>query len=436
MEAQRQAVANYLNGGNWRIVGEFVEIESGRRSDRPELDKALVAARVRQLPLVVAKVDRLTRSVAFLSRLLEAGVDVRFADLPAIEGATGKFLLQQMAAVAELEAGMISARTKAALAAAKRRGKKLGGDRGARLTVKARAAGRAVLMARAQERASDLAATIKELQELGYSEGKNLIFEIREARGDVDRLPELAFEIVNSHPDVIVAVTSPAAEAARMATQTIPIVMAIVPDPVGLGFVESLARPGTNITGSSSLAIETIPKRVQLIKEILPELSRLGMLWNAKSASNRSMFQSAEQAARSLGVPLRSFPVQGPEDLQPILKKVFEEDVSALLVAGDLLLFDRRADVIAFSLASRIPTFHTWPEEAVDGAVAAYGAEIADQYRQAAVYVAKILAGAAPADLPVDQAMRFQFVLNMKTANAIGLKIPDVILLRADKVIE
>ena len=115
IEAQRQAVANYLNGGNWRIVGEFVEVESGKRSDRPELDKALAAARIRQVPLVVAKLDRLTRSVAFLSRLLEAGVDVRFADLPEIEGATGKFLLQQMAAVAELEAGMISARTKAAL---------------------------------------------------------------------------------------------------------------------------------------------------------------------------------------------------------------------------------------------------------------------------------------------------------------------------------
>jgi DNA invertase Pin-like site-specific DNA recombinase len=182
IEAQRQAVANYLNGGNWRIVGEFVEVESGRRSDRPELDKALAAARVRQVPLVVAKVDRLTRSVAFLSRLLEAGVDVRFADLPAIEGATGKFLLQQMAAVAELEAGMISARTKAALAAAKRRGKKLGGDRGARLTVKARAAGRAVLVARAQERASDLAATIKELQAAGC-ESLRAIAEGLEGRG-------------------------------------------------------------------------------------------------------------------------------------------------------------------------------------------------------------------------------------------------------------
>src|SRR5438128_8016970 len=154
IEAQRQAVANYLNGGNWRIIAEFTEVESGRHSGRPELEKALAAARVRKVPVVVAKLDRLTRSVAFLSRLLEAGVDVRFADLPAIEGATGKFLLQQMAAVAELEAGMISARTTAALAAAKRRGTKLAGDRGARLTAKARAAGRAVLKARAQERAS------------------------------------------------------------------------------------------------------------------------------------------------------------------------------------------------------------------------------------------------------------------------------------------
>jgi DNA invertase Pin-like site-specific DNA recombinase len=165
--AQRQVVANYLNGGDWRIIAEFTEVESGKRSDRPQLDKALAAARVHKVPLIVARVDRLTRSVAFLSRLLEAGVDVRFADLPMIEGATGKFLLQQMAAVAELEAGMISARTKAALAAAKRRGVKLGGDRGARLTAKARAAGSATMQRRARDRAMDLAPTIQELQAAG-----------------------------------------------------------------------------------------------------------------------------------------------------------------------------------------------------------------------------------------------------------------------------
>jgi DNA invertase Pin-like site-specific DNA recombinase len=167
IEAQRAAVANYLNGGSWQIVGQFIEVESGRQSDRPELDKALAAARVRRVPLVVAKVDRLTRSVAFLSRLLEAGVDVRFADLPAIEGPTGRFMLQQMAAVAELEAGMISSRTKAALAAAKARGKKLGGNRGVELSVTARAAGRKRLVDRANERATDLAPTIAELQAAG-----------------------------------------------------------------------------------------------------------------------------------------------------------------------------------------------------------------------------------------------------------------------------
>src|SRR5262245_59137034 len=165
--AQRQAVANYLSGGNWRIVGEFVEVESGRRSNRPELDRALAAARVRQVPLVVAKVDRLTRSVAFLSRLLEAGVDVRFADLPAIEGATGRFVLQQMVAVAELEAGMISARTKAALAAAKRRGKVLGGNRGVTPGRKMQEASKKAWQARSGARAADIAPVIAELQAAG-----------------------------------------------------------------------------------------------------------------------------------------------------------------------------------------------------------------------------------------------------------------------------
>lgn len=167
IEAQRAAVANYLNGGKWRIVSEFTEVESGRRSDRPELERALAAARVRRVPVVVAKVDRLTRSVAFLSRLLEAGVDVRFADLPTIEGPTGRFMLQQMAAVAELEAGMISSRTKAALAAAKARGKKLGGNRGVKLTAEVRAAGRAEVAKRANARAADLAPIIEEIWAAG-----------------------------------------------------------------------------------------------------------------------------------------------------------------------------------------------------------------------------------------------------------------------------
>jgi DNA invertase Pin-like site-specific DNA recombinase len=167
LEAQRAAVATYLNGGDWQIVDEYTEVESGKRPDRPALDKALAAARLHRASLVVSKVDRLTRSVAFLSRLLEAGVDVRFADLPQIEGATGRFMLQQMVAVAELEAGMISARTKAALAAAKRRGTVLGGNRGVKPTAKMRARSTAVIQQRADARAADIAPTIASLQAAG-----------------------------------------------------------------------------------------------------------------------------------------------------------------------------------------------------------------------------------------------------------------------------
>lgn len=167
LEAQREAVKQYLNGGEWQIIDEFTEVESGKNSDRPALDKALAAARLHRASLVVSKVDRLTRSVAFLSRLLEAGVDVRFADLPQIEGATGRFLLQQMVAVAELEAGMISARTKAALAQARKRGIKLGGNRGVKPTAQMHAASKAALQKRANDRAADIAPTIRALQEDG-----------------------------------------------------------------------------------------------------------------------------------------------------------------------------------------------------------------------------------------------------------------------------
>jgi DNA invertase Pin-like site-specific DNA recombinase len=181
LEAQRQAVSNYLNGGIWEIISEFTEVESGRDADRPELDKALAAARLHRAALVVSKVDRLTRSVAFLSRLLEAGVDVRFADLPAIEGATGRFLLQQMVAVAELEAGMISSRTKAALAAAKRRGVKLGGNRGAIPTARMRKRSAAARGEAAAARASDLAPTIAQLQAAGKTSLRSIAAGLNEA---------------------------------------------------------------------------------------------------------------------------------------------------------------------------------------------------------------------------------------------------------------
>jgi len=182
LDAQREAVARYLNGGRRQIIAEFTEIESGRRSDRPELDRALAAARIHRVPLIVAKVDRLTRSVAFLSRLLEAGADVRFADLPTIEGATGRFMLQQMAAVAELEAGLISARTKAALAAAKARGKKLGGNRGVSLSSASRQAGSTLRSNRARAWAADLAPLLAEFQSEGVTSLRALACALNERR--------------------------------------------------------------------------------------------------------------------------------------------------------------------------------------------------------------------------------------------------------------
>jgi DNA invertase Pin-like site-specific DNA recombinase len=181
LEAQRAAVANYLNGGNWRITSEFTEVESGRHSDRPQLKLALAAARVRQIPIVVAKVDRLTRSVAFLSQLLEAGVDVRFADLPQLEGPAGRFMLQQMAAVAELEAGFISARTKVALAEAKRRGKKLGGYReNAKLTAKARQRGADANADAATRRAADLMPIIADVEAGGATSLRAIAAQLNE----------------------------------------------------------------------------------------------------------------------------------------------------------------------------------------------------------------------------------------------------------------
>jgi DNA invertase Pin-like site-specific DNA recombinase len=167
LDAQRQAVATYLDGGNWQIVDEFTEVESGKNSDRPALEKALAVARLHRAALVVSKMDRLTRSVPFLNRLLEAGVDVRFADLPQIEGATGRFMVQMMVSVAELEAGMISRRTKDALAQAKKRGVKLGGNRGVKTTAKMRALSAAALQKRADARAADVAPAIKSLQAAG-----------------------------------------------------------------------------------------------------------------------------------------------------------------------------------------------------------------------------------------------------------------------------
>jgi putative tryptophan/tyrosine transport system substrate-binding protein len=221
----------------------------------------------------------------------------------------------------------------------------------------------------------------------------------------------------------------------QRSTHTVPIVMAVVWDPVGSGFAKSLAHPGSNITGPFGYLGDLTGKRIQLFKELLPELSILGILWNKGNVINTRIVQLAVEVASPLGISLKSLPFQAPAELASLLDRASNENLNGLLVLGDPFLFDRRADIIAFSIANRIPTFHAWPDEAVDGAFAAYGYRQSDDYRRAAYYVDKILKGAAPSELPIDQPTKFELVLNIKTAESIGVAIPLSVLSRADELI-
>jgi putative tryptophan/tyrosine transport system substrate-binding protein len=259
----------------------------------------------------------------------------------------------------------------------------------------------------------------KALHDLGYVEGKNLIIEVREARGELNRLPKLASELVDTHPDVIVAVTNAAVAAAKNATQRIPIVMAIARDPLLNGYAKSLARPEGNITGTSNtVSPEIVGKRMQLL------LGTAGLV------------AFAEQVASSFGNPTISLPFQGPGELKGVLEKSLAEHVGALLVMPDPVEFDHRREIIDFTVAKRIPALHPFPEEAEDDALAAYGSRLSDEYRRPAYYVDKILRGAAPSDLPIQQPTKFELIVNLKTARALNVIIPTSMLIGADKVIE
>jgi putative ABC transport system substrate-binding protein len=274
------------------------------------------------------------------------------------------------------------------------------------------------------------------LRELGYIEGRNIVIERREAKGQIDQLPLLAEELVGLKPDAIVAVTTPAVRAAKKATQTIPIVMIVVHDPVRLGLVESLARPEANVTGPSLNSVDPAGKRLQLLKEILPNLSRIAMFWNARNPQNIPATQATEQAAKSLGLSVDPFGFDGRDNLLDTLTKAVSNRVGALVVVSDAVTFDHRAQIIRFSTERRLPSVHVFPEEAQEGGLFAYGASLREEYRRAASYVDKILKGAKPTNLPVEQTTKFDFVINLKTAKALGLTIPPSLLLRADQLIE
>lgn len=272
------------------------------------------------------------------------------------------------------------------------------------------------------------------LKALGYIEGQNITFERREAEGKTERLPQLAQELAALQPDVIVAVTAPAATAAQKATRTIPIVILVISDPVGSGFVQSLARPGGNITGTSNNSIEVSRKRVQLLKEIIPSLSRVAVLWNPLHPATAAAAKETELGAVALGIKVESLGYNGPNELQAALTKATR--AQAVLIMGDSVTFDRREWIAGFAVAHRLPVFSTWPEEAQDGSLAAYGPSLREEYRRGAAYVDKILRGTKPAELPIEEPTKYELTINLKTAKAIGITVPQTVLLHADRVIE
>ena len=274
------------------------------------------------------------------------------------------------------------------------------------------------------------------LRDLGYVEGRNIAIEYRWAEGKVERLPAFAVELLGLKVDVIVAVSTPDALAARKATRTIPIVFVTAGDPVDSGLVAGIARPGGNVTGLSLLAPEIVARQLQTLKEAVPKASRVAVLSNSANPNTPLLVKETEAAARSLGVRLQLLGVRGDDAFDSAFSAVTKERPDALFVLFDPLLFLHRTRIVEFANKNRLPAMYAHREFAEVGGLMAYGADLRDNYRRAAIYVDKILKGAKPADLPVEQPTKFELVINLKTAKALGLTIPPSLLQRADEVIQ
>ncbi|HEV8257162.1 MAG TPA: ABC transporter substrate-binding protein [Casimicrobiaceae bacterium] len=273
----------------------------------------------------------------------------------------------------------------------------------------------------------------EELRDLGYVEGRNLIFERRYADGTLERLPDFAAELVRLRVDVIVAATNPVIAAAKRATATIPIVMTNARDPVGAGFIASLARPGGNITGVTiDASTEIYGKNLGLLTEMVPRLSRVGVLRQVESRG----FAELETAARKLHVTLDVADIRGPDDFEGAFVAMNGKRVGAVILMGGAVTYLRRQQIADLALKYRLPAIHSLKEYAQAGLLMTNGPSLLDLFRRAASYVDKILRGAKPADLPVEQPTKFELVINLKTAKALGLAIPPAVLLRADEVIQ
>jgi putative tryptophan/tyrosine transport system substrate-binding protein len=273
------------------------------------------------------------------------------------------------------------------------------------------------------------------LRKLGYVEGQNITIEYRYAEEKLDRLPELVAELVHSKVDVIVAVSTPAIEAAKNATNTIPIIMAGVSDPVGTGFVASLARPGSNITGLSLQSPELSGKRLELLKEVIPKLSRVAFLVHRQDPGHRLFVKEAQDAGQSLGMQIQPLAVAGFEEIEGVFPAMVRERIGGLVVQP-IFIGTHGLRIAELAARNRLPTISDPREFADAGGLMSYGPSRAALWQRAATYVDKILKGTKPADLPVEQPTKFEFLINLKTAKQIGLTIPQSVLFRADKVIK
>jgi len=275
------------------------------------------------------------------------------------------------------------------------------------------------------------------LRELGYVEGQNVAIEYRYAEGKYERFPDFMNELVRLKVDVIVVVPTAAALAAKNATGTIPIVTVAVFDPIESGLVASLARPGTNVTGLTLIAgAEIVGKYLELLKESLPKVSRVAVLWNPANAAHPSLVREAESSARTLGLQLQLAGVRGPDEVDNALAAMARERVGALMVLPDSMFVAERTRLAELATKHRLPAMYGLRLHAEAGGLMAYSANLPDSARRAAAFVDRILKGAKPADLPVERPTKFELVINLKTAKALGLTIPPAVLARADEVIE
>jgi len=274
------------------------------------------------------------------------------------------------------------------------------------------------------------------LRDLGYVEGRNVAIEFRWAEGRMDRLSPLAAELVALKPDVIVVGTTPAIKAVAEKTKSIPIVMTVVADPVADGLVQSLGHPGGNVTGLTIISPELSGKRIELLKEAVPRLSRLAVFWNPANPAHAATLRESEATARTLGLQTVPVAVQAAADVDSAFATIAREGASALFVLDDAILFIERQRIAKLALRNRLPLVSGISGYADAGALMTYGARQTDLYHRAAIIVDRILKGAKPANLPIEQPGSFELVLNLKTAKAFGLTIPDPLLLRADRLIE